>query len=70
MMLDQDAVERAASEVATRVGWHVVLVRPGGRLKWIVNYSGSGRFRSVTVPVDADTTEADIQRLIEKKLNA
>ena len=30
-MLDQDAVERAASAVATRVGWHVVLVHPSGR---------------------------------------
>ena len=47
-MLDQDAVERAASEVATRVGWHVVLVHPSGRTGWTINFNAHGRFRTVT----------------------
>ena len=68
-MLEQDAVERAASQVASRVGWHVVLVHPSGRTGWTINFNAHGRFRTVHVPVDSDTTEADIQRLIEKKLD-
>ena len=38
--------------------------------RWTINFSTHGRFRTVHVPVDADTTEADIQRLIEKKIIA
>ena len=68
-MLDQDAVERAASEVAGSVhGRQVLVVHPSGRTGWTISFTLSGRFRSVNIQVDADTTEADVERLITQKL--
>ena len=70
-MMDQDAVEHAASEAARSLhGGHVMLVHPSGRTGWTINFRSAGRFRTVNIPVDADTTEADVQRLIEEKLSA
>lgn len=69
-MLEQDAVERAAAEaVRSRVGWRAMVVHPSGRTGWTISYtSSSGRFVAVTVPVESDTTEADVQRLIQERL--
>ena len=68
-ILDQAAVERAAELViGSQEGWKVMIVRPGGRNAWTISYTTSGRFRSLTIPVESDTTEADAQQLINKRL--
>ena len=45
-----------------------MLVHPSGRTAWTISYTTSGRFRTMTIPVDSDTTEADAQRLIDERL--
>ena len=68
-MLSQEDVERAADRViGTQEGWQVMLVHPSGRTAWTISYTTSGRFRTMTIPVDSDTTEADAQRLIDERL--
>ena len=68
-MLDQAAVEHAAELViGSQEGWKVIIVRPGGRDAWSISYTMSGRFRSLTIPVESDTTEAEVQRLINERL--
>ena len=68
-MLDQAAMERAAKLViGTQEGWKVMVVRPSGRNAWTINYTTSGRFRTLVIPVEADTTEAEVQRLIDERL--
>ena len=67
-ILDQAAVERAAELVIGGQGWRVIIVRPSGLEGWTISYKTSGRFRSLTIPVESDTTEADAQRLINERL--
>jgi hypothetical protein len=70
-MLKQKAVERAvAAAMQMTHGYRVLVVRPSGRTGWTINFSSSGRFRTINIQVDGDTTETDAQRLIEKKLDA
>jgi len=68
-MLDQAAVERAAELViGTQAGWQVMIVRPSGLDAWTISYTTSGRFRTMVIPVESDTTGADVQRLINERL--
>ena len=40
------------------------MVHPSGSAAWTINYRTPARFLSVKITVDADTTEADLPRLI------
>ncbi len=68
-MLAQADIERAATAaVQRRAGWKVMLVHQSGALAWTINYATPPRFVTVHIPVDAESTEADIRRRIEEKL--
>ena len=68
-MLTQAGVERAATAAAKdRYGWRVMLVHRSRRTGWTINFSTPGRFVTINVPVESDTTEVDVQRLVEEKL--
>ena len=65
-MLTQAQVHRAATTaVKDRYGWHVALEHRSGALG-----ATPSRFVTVTIPVGADSTEADARRLIEQRLPA
>ena len=68
-MLSQTDVERAAELViGSQEGWQVMIVRPGGLNAWTISYTTSGRFRTMTIPVESDTTATDVQRLMNERL--
>ena len=70
-MLTQAQVHRAATTaVKDRYGWHVALEHRSGALGWTIDYATPSRFVTVTIPVGADSTEADARRLIEQRLPA
>ena len=64
-MVAQADVERAAAAVMRgRHSWRLMMVHPSGSAAWTINYRTPARFLSVKITVDADTTEADLPRLI------
>ena len=66
-MLARADVERAATAaVQHRTGWRVDAVHRSGALAWIIDYSTPEGV--VNILVDSDSTEVDVQRLIEKRL--
>ena len=68
-MLARADVERAATAAVQHcTGWRVDAVHRSGALAWIIDYSTPDGVLAVNILVDSDSTEVDVQRLIEKRL--